>query len=347
MRPNPNLQFINLKTGKVVTGKVSELTRRSTSPDTTRDATGPSRRRPRPAGAMPPTPARRSDRQARPARAAGPATPPQAAGGGAPGPPRADRVARPGPRTHPDRRTPPGPPNRRRRPGPAPPDPARQPGPQARHHPARDRLRADPVRRAPGPAAGDSRRPYRRWPLNQRDDTIDAARAARQHHRRERRGAGHDRGHLPGLRRPAADPAPRSSAQVADQAGRATGPARGDRSSATHPAPRPRRSTWCWPRACPRRRATRSTALNLPGISLTPSYARSYPDGDSTANIVGFTGTNARGRPDRRGRASSRSTTRCWPGRRAASRCRSARTASRSRSRAATTSRWSTAATCA
>ena len=36
-------------------------------------------------------------------------------------------------------------------------------------------------------------------------------------------------------------------------------------------------------------------ALNLPGISLTPSYARSYPDGDTTANIVGFTGTNAQG----------------------------------------------------
>jgi cell division protein FtsI (penicillin-binding protein 3) len=33
-------------------------------------------------------------------------------------------------------------------------------------------------------------------------------------------------------------------------------------------------------------------ALNLPGISLTPSYARSYPDGDVAANIIGFTGTN-------------------------------------------------------
>jgi cell division protein FtsI (penicillin-binding protein 3) len=33
-------------------------------------------------------------------------------------------------------------------------------------------------------------------------------------------------------------------------------------------------------------------ALNLPGIALTPSYARSYPDADTTANIVGFTGTN-------------------------------------------------------
>ena len=35
--------------------------------------------------------------------------------------------------------------------------------------------------------------------------------------------------------------------------------------------------------------------LNLPGISLTPSYARSYPDGDATANIIGFTGTNSQG----------------------------------------------------
>jgi cell division protein FtsI (penicillin-binding protein 3) len=36
-------------------------------------------------------------------------------------------------------------------------------------------------------------------------------------------------------------------------------------------------------------------ALNLPGIALTPTYARSYPDGDTTANIVGFTGTNSQG----------------------------------------------------
>jgi cell division protein FtsI (penicillin-binding protein 3) len=33
-------------------------------------------------------------------------------------------------------------------------------------------------------------------------------------------------------------------------------------------------------------------ALDLPGIALTPSYARSYPDGNVTANILGFTGTN-------------------------------------------------------
>ena len=36
-------------------------------------------------------------------------------------------------------------------------------------------------------------------------------------------------------------------------------------------------------------------ALNLPGIALTSSYARSYPDGDTTANIVGFTSTNPQG----------------------------------------------------
>jgi cell division protein FtsI (penicillin-binding protein 3) len=39
----------------------------------------------------------------------------------------------------------------------------------------------------------------------------------------------------------------------------------------------------------------RIAALNLPGIALTPSYARSYPDGDVTANIIGFTGTNSQG----------------------------------------------------
>ena len=37
------------------------------------------------------------------------------------------------------------------------------------------------------------------------------------------------------------------------------------------------------------------TALNLPGIYLTPTYARSYPDGEATANIIGFTGTNNQG----------------------------------------------------
>ena len=36
-------------------------------------------------------------------------------------------------------------------------------------------------------------------------------------------------------------------------------------------------------------------ALNLPGIAMTPSYARSYPDGDATADIIGFTGTNSQG----------------------------------------------------
>jgi cell division protein FtsI (penicillin-binding protein 3) len=36
-------------------------------------------------------------------------------------------------------------------------------------------------------------------------------------------------------------------------------------------------------------------ALNLPGIALTASYARSYPDGDTTANIVGFTSTPNQG----------------------------------------------------
>jgi len=34
------------------------------------------------------------------------------------------------------------------------------------------------------------------------------------------------------------------------------------------------------------------TALDLPGIAMKTSYARSYPDGDLAANIIGFTGTN-------------------------------------------------------
>ncbi len=47
-------------------------------------------------------------------------------------------------------------------------------------------------------------------------------------------------------------------------------------------------------------RVTASTAsqistLNLPGIALTPSYTRVYPNGDLAANIVGFTNTTASG----------------------------------------------------
>jgi cell division protein FtsI (penicillin-binding protein 3) len=34
------------------------------------------------------------------------------------------------------------------------------------------------------------------------------------------------------------------------------------------------------------------TTANLPGISLAPSYARSYPDGDVAANVIGFTGNS-------------------------------------------------------
>jgi cell division protein FtsI (penicillin-binding protein 3) len=37
--------------------------------------------------------------------------------------------------------------------------------------------------------------------------------------------------------------------------------------------------------------ADRVMALNLPGINDTASYARAYPDGDATADIVGFTNT--------------------------------------------------------
>ena len=34
------------------------------------------------------------------------------------------------------------------------------------------------------------------------------------------------------------------------------------------------------------------TDMDIPGIAQTPSYARSYPDGDVAGNIVGFTGNN-------------------------------------------------------
>jgi cell division protein FtsI (penicillin-binding protein 3) len=41
--------------------------------------------------------------------------------------------------------------------------------------------------------------------------------------------------------------------------------------------------------------ASRISALNLPGIALTPSYTRSYPNGQLAANVVGFTNTAASG----------------------------------------------------
>jgi cell division protein FtsI (penicillin-binding protein 3) len=37
------------------------------------------------------------------------------------------------------------------------------------------------------------------------------------------------------------------------------------------------------------------TNLDLPGIAMTPTFARSYPEGDIAANIIGFTGTSAQG----------------------------------------------------
>ena len=89
----------------------------------------------------------------------------------------------------------------------------------------------------------------------------------------------------------------------------------------------------------PAQASSQITALGLPGIRQTASYARSYPQGSIAANIIGFTGNRQR-RSSPAGPAWSSSTTRCWPAGRAASRCRSAPTASRSRSRAAATSRW-------
>jgi cell division protein FtsI (penicillin-binding protein 3) len=47
--------------------------------------------------------------------------------------------------------------------------------------------------------------------------------------------------------------------------------------------------------AVPATTASRISALNLPGIALTPSYTRSYPNGQLAANLVGFTNTTASG----------------------------------------------------
>ena len=75
------------------------------------------------------------------------------------------------------------------------------------------------------------------------------------------------------------------------------------------------------------------TAANLPGISLTASYARSYPNGDSTADVLGFTSSDSQG--NLTGAAGIEQEYNSAAGRasRARSRCRWARTASRSRSR--------------
>jgi cell division protein FtsI (penicillin-binding protein 3) len=54
-------------------------------------------------------------------------------------------------------------------------------------------------------------------------------------------------------------------------------------------------------RSVPASVGTRITALNLPGISQTPSYTRSYPNGTLAANLLGFANTDAAG--DLRGQA--------------------------------------------
>ena len=43
--------------------------------------------------------------------------------------------------------------------------------------------------------------------------------------------------------------------------------------------------------------AARISALNLPGVALTPSYTRVYPNGELAANIVGYTTSNTQGDP--------------------------------------------------
>ena len=37
---------------------------------------------------------------------------------------------------------------------------------------------------------------------------------------------------------------------------------------------------------------TKIAALNIPGVASSPAYVRDYPDGDATANVVGFTNVN-------------------------------------------------------
>ena len=48
-------------------------------------------------------------------------------------------------------------------------------------------------------------------------------------------------------------------------------------------------------RSIPATTASRVSTLNLPGIALTPSYTRVYPNGALAANVIGFTNTTASG----------------------------------------------------
>jgi cell division protein FtsI (penicillin-binding protein 3) len=48
-------------------------------------------------------------------------------------------------------------------------------------------------------------------------------------------------------------------------------------------------------KSVPATTAAAITALNEPGIAMTPSYTREYPNGDLAANLIGFTNTNAAG----------------------------------------------------
>jgi cell division protein FtsI (penicillin-binding protein 3) len=48
-------------------------------------------------------------------------------------------------------------------------------------------------------------------------------------------------------------------------------------------------------RSVPATTASQISALNLPGIAMTPSYTRVYPNGELAANLVGFTNTTASG----------------------------------------------------
>ncbi len=47
--------------------------------------------------------------------------------------------------------------------------------------------------------------------------------------------------------------------------------------------------------AVPATAAAAITALNLPGVAMTASYTREYPNGDLAANVIGFTNTTASG----------------------------------------------------
>ena len=225
-----------------------------------------------------------------------------------------------------------------------------QPAPPAGASPrhALHRLRALPG----GPAGSSSSRPWRARRsrpsrVADRLATIAVPAVPGLHYQRGRHHARDDRADRPGPCRPADDHPGEAVVQLGGHG--PGGPARDDLLAGgilgllSHPSP-VSPDYVVLKRSIPATAASRISALNLPGIAMTPSYTRVYPNGDLAANVVGFTNTTASGAlQGEAGVEQSYNPLLAWPG--PSRRCRWAPTASRSRWRARVSGRWSRAAT--